>query len=278
MRFGYELPIVELNDEQIPKTLRDGLWDVTKACFFFEIANYPEYSEATFTDSFRYLTDIIWFSLYRESRDDISDDPEQALLQIKNKFYEFDFIGIYSFLEFMATYSTSQLVRNTSASNYTDFCNRVLEREKSAFRFADLTLVKITSEQELTEIKSAMKDSPSNSVSTHIKRAAELYGQRPSSDYRNSIKESISAVEAAVRYVTGEKTMGVAKPLRKVVDEIRLHPALRDGFEKLYAFTSDESGIRHALLDESSITQADARYMLVSCSAFANYLISFRHN
>ena len=88
------------------------------------------------------------------------------------------------------------------------------------------------------------------------------------------MKEAISAVEAAVRYVTGKKTVGVAKPLKSLQEEYSFHPAFRDGFEKLYAFTSDSNGIRHSLLDEPNLTQADARYMLIACSAFSNYLIA----
>ena len=109
-----------------------------------------------------------------------------------------------------------------------------------------------------------------------MRRAAELYGQRPTPDYRNSIKESISAVEAAVQFLAGKKSYGVERPLKAIEEEFEIHPALRGGFEKLYAYTSDADGIRHALLEKDKLTQADARYMLVACSAFANYLVSHK--
>jgi hypothetical protein len=51
-----------------------------------------------------------------------------------------------------------------------------------------------------------------------------------------------------------------------------LHPALAEGLSKLYGWTSDAEGIRHALMDEPSLSFAEAKYMLVSCSAFVNYL------
>lgn len=137
-------------------------------------------------------------------------------------------------------------------------------------------MVKITSNEDLAEIKSSMGQAQSGGVSQHIQRAAQLYSQRPEPDYRNSIKESISAVEAAVCFVMGKKSYGVGKPLRALADDFGLHPALRDGFEKLYSYTSDESGVRHALLEQSSIRQEDARYMLVSCSAFSNYLLALK--
>ena len=44
--------------------------------------------------------------------------------------------------------------------------------------------------------------------------------------------------------------------------------------EKIYFYTNSEGGLRHSLLDESKVDQADAKFMLVSCSAFVNYIIS----
>ena len=41
---------------------------------------------------------------------------------------------------------------------------------------------------------------------------------------------------------------------------------------KLYGFTSDKGGIRHALMDEPSLGYSDAKFMLVLCSPFTNFL------
>lgn len=41
----------------------------------------------------------------------------------------------------------------------------------------------------------------------------------------------------------------------------------------MYGYTSDEDGIRHSLLEESTLKFMDAKFMLVSCSAFINFLI-----
>lgn len=52
-----------------------------------------------------------------------------------------------------------------------------------------------------------------------------------------------------------------------------MHPALNGAFQKLYGYTSDAGGIiRHALLEEDSLDFKDAKFMLVSCSAFVTYL------
>jgi len=55
-----------------------------------------------------------------------------------------------------------------------------------------------------------------------------------------------------------------------------IHGALGAGFRSLYGFTSDEEGIRHALLDKTGaqVDETDALYMLGSCAAFVSYLIN----
>jgi hypothetical protein len=91
-------------------------------------------------------------------------------------------------------------------------------------------------------------------------------------DYRNSIKESISAVEAMARVVTGDQKATLGDALKTLETRGALHPAMKEAFSKMYGYTSNAEGIRHALVSESNVTQADARYFLVVCSAFVNLL------
>ena len=80
--------------------------------------------------------------------------------------------------------------------------------------------------------------------------------------------------------VTGElncayfRTNATLDHALKVFEEKKaIHPALKKSLSALYGYTSDADGIRHAMLDEPDLTSTDARFMLVACSAFVNYLI-----
>ena len=92
-------------------------------------------------------------------------------------------------------------------------------------------------------------------------------------DYRNSIKESISAVEAAAKNITQNNKATLDDALIIIEKDGKLHGALKKSFSALYGYTSDANGIRHSLLEESSLKKSDARFMLISCSAFVNYLL-----
>jgi len=92
-------------------------------------------------------------------------------------------------------------------------------------------------------------------------------------DYRNSIKESISAVESICQQITQDPKAELGKALKTIKTKLSIHGALEQGFIKIYGYTSDGDGIRHALMDEPNLDQEDALYMLITCSSFVNYLI-----
>jgi hypothetical protein len=53
-----------------------------------------------------------------------------------------------------------------------------------------------------------------------------------------------------------------------------IHPNLKSAFVQLYAYTNDgNTGIRHSLIEAEYIpSNAEALFMIVSCSALINYL------
>lgn len=152
--------------------------------------------------------------------------------------------------------------------------NYQFRRLHFAYRVVNTEIVEISSKEEIDAVESCVHDSTAN-IRIHLNKALELYAQRPIGDYRNSIKESISAVEAYCREITGENTLG--KALNKLNDKGLIIPKILKGaFEKLYAYTNQpDTGIRHALMDEDGTytpASEEALFMLVSCSSFINYL------
>ena len=149
--------------------------------------------------------------------------------------------------------------------------NSAFKQLNYAYRVVDDLIVEITDQQEIAAIEEAAK--VSSAVKTHLTEGLKLLSERPTPDYRNSIKESISAVEALCREITGESTLGGAlKQLEK--NGVKIPATLKSGIEKLYVYTNDaKTGIRHALMDDADTPEFDeAKFMLVACSAFVNYV------
>lgn len=108
----------------------------------------------------------------------------------------------------------------------------------------------------------------------HTEKSLEHYSKKPEPDLTNAIKESISSVEAAARIVVGSEKDTLGEALKKLGKAGAVHPSLVAGWKNIYGFTSDVGGIRHASNTEEVAVDANlAKYMLISCSAFANYLM-----
>lgn len=154
--------------------------------------------------------------------------------------------------------------------------NAVFKQEYVGYRFLGECISPISDEEEVEAISDALAN-PYESVREHILKANVLLSDRTNPDYENSIKESISAVEAICEIMTGiqgkEATLG--KMLKKLEDNgIVIHSALKTAFNILYGYTSDANGIRHAGdIGGPASTFEEAKFMLVACSAFINYLI-----
>ena len=76
-----------------------------------------------------------------------------------------------------------------------------------------------------------------------------------------------------VRVLTGKPKITLGAGL-KILGLDSVHQSLKEAWLKMYGWTSDESGIRHSLTTGADPGFAAARYMLVACSAFVNYLIA----
>lgn len=153
--------------------------------------------------------------------------------------------------------------------------NKLFETEYVGYRFVDGKIVAITDKCEIEEIEQAC-NVPYSGCKAHIEKAVGFLADREHKDYKNCIKESISAVESICQIIVGDDNATLGGALKKLKDNgINIHAAMESAFSKLYGYTSDEGGIRHAEgLFVREVSFDEAKFMLVSCSAFVNYLIA----
>lgn len=212
-------------------------------------------------------------------RESISD--ETFFRDIKEVFQNASYDDILTFLEAISDYWKEELInldkhsspyeRQTVSEVFNDF----FKREYVGYRFINGVISPISDEMEVETINSILKDSY-GTVSEHISKANALLADRDQPDYENSIKESISAVEAMCKIIT--ESSGVDATLGAMLKKLEssgvtIHPALKSAFSTLYGYTSDANGIRHAKnIGGEASTFDEAKFMLVSCCAFINYL------
>ena len=253
--------------DSIDVTLRNGLWNVLELHIWRTVNSSYQFLDEILNRDLRLFCSGIWANHFKKALDEMPSDFPSAKQQMKQHFMTCQWFEVYDFVEFAASnYGNAQFKKL-----FINAFNSVLEKELSGYRFVGNVIAPVTSELELTEIDQALLN-PRSEVTTHLRRATELLADRTAPDYRNSIKESISAVESLVILVLGEKaTLG--QLLKRLESEINLHPALKQSFSSIYGYTSDESGIRHALIEGGTKADfADAKLMLVMCSTFINFV------
>jgi hypothetical protein len=268
-RIGLVKPKITLEKSGISQELRNSLWTLILEL----IIDFRE-EEKRFGDQYSdlavYFRDL-WIIFFKLPIDNLpwsygNLDKFHATKIVRNWFFENEWNLIFEFVEFSSTYHPA----------FKQTCNIFLKIEMSAYRFVDDVLVEINSEEEVIEIENAIKvTSKFNSVKTHLSTALTLLSNRKHPDFRNSIKESISAVEALAKIITNNENTTLGQALKIIESKHGLPSSLKNAFSSLYGFTSSNGGIRHSLLEgDVMIEFEEARFMLIACSAFINYLIS----
>lgn len=195
---------------------------------------------------------------------------------LRSIYFDLKWYEVYNLLDFVAQ-NAGGISRDWNPARFADAANFILATELSGYRFIKGELVPISNEAEVKALEEAVTTAEVHGIAgvrTHLLASLKLLGQKPEPDYRNSIKEAISAVESAVKYITGTPGGGLDAALKELSKRVPIHAALAEGLRKLYGYTSDEDGIRHAILEEPNVGFGEAKFMLVACSAFSNFLIS----
>jgi hypothetical protein len=247
------------------------LWNLIRARFFTNVPPYRGTStdflpiNQTAEEFFRNL----WHNYFKRTVDSVGTSYIDALNVFKEYVLGCSWYEVYDLLEFLSD-SISPNWRQT----FIDSVNVMLKEELSGYRFVSGRIVQITSENEIVAIEQALALPDSlKPVREHLGQSLTLLSNRKAPDYRNSIKESISAVESLSKIISKQPKTTLGPALNAVEKKTKLHSVLKEGFQKLYGYTSDAQGIRHALMDEPTLDFEDAKFMLVSCSAFVNYLV-----
>lgn len=260
-RIGITEPPNEFQINSMNNELRNSLWNIIVV--FFDINPHRE--------TFYNLMKTLYIRFFRLPITKLPYDEFNCRDLLEKHFISFHWDEIYNLMEIIY-----DILEDGRKNAFGIALNRILKKEYSGYSFYNGEFIPITNPEEIEAIKEAQiqpKNKGLKNISEHISKATSLLSKKPEPDYHNSIKESINAVEGICKLLTGEKSGGIKDPINILAEKIYIHPALKEGYKKIYGYTSDEGGIRHPMLEDNTVGFAEAKYMLVSCSAFVNYII-----
>lgn len=211
---------------------------------------------------------IRWWVTELHRNVDEFPSPEKITSVVKSKVTSTDYVEVFGFIQFLIRQPDCPLQLGKAISI-------ALIRSKAAYRVTEKTVFPISSEEEADAISRAMTIAASFNAkgpSAHLTNAAT---ELTNGNWAASIRESIHSVEAAAKVL--EPTASTLGPaLAKLEISISLNPALKKAFSTLYGFSSDEKGVRHALVfdEKADVGEREAMFMFGACAAFVSYLIS----
>jgi hypothetical protein len=264
-RMGFKPVKTTLQVESMDQSLRNRLWN-NFTIYLIHIRRNQK-NDTDLVKVIRVFLREMWDNYFKVPLDSVSLLYSNVRNIIRQHFFKCEWNEVYDLMEYFAEHYPDQ----ETTQHFIESCNKILEEELAGYRFIGNKIAPIISAEEIGEIEEALT-TPFTAVTTHLKTALDLFSDREAPEYRNSIKESISAVESICNLITGTTHATLGQCIKRVEDQIGIHPALKAAFSALYGYTSSAEGIRHALLEEATLESEDAKFMLVSCSAFINYL------
>lgn len=265
----------EIQLESIDNDLKNGLWDIYQLFIINRISTeFSNIFRVTPSDIF---SKKLWHQYFKEPIDKIPEHFSDVEEVIRYYFFNNSWYKVYDLIEVTIRIVEDDCFEIKSEQLFDNF-NKIFEREFAGYRFIEGTLSPITNQTEIKEIEQAISFTDNftslKGCNFHLKDALSKLSNRQNPDYRNSIKESVSAIESLAKIISNNSKDSLGASLDKIKDKIKIHSALEKGFKQIYGYTSDSDGIRHGLMEEPTCDFEDAKFMLVSCSAFINYLIA----
>lgn len=200
----------------------------------------------------------------------ISCEPHHVRGIFKSVILEENFNRVLDLLEMIVNHEPEGLQPQSIAALFEKHAAAYyLKTDKKPYFFFPRTSTQ-ESEATLASLKAIKSASGFDPALTHLNQAAK---HLRNNQFADSIHDSISAVESIARKITGENRL--SKALKKIEGSGMIqHEAFKEAIIKLYGYTSNEEGIRHALIEnnEANVGFPDALFFYNACAAFCGYL------
>ena len=256
--------------EKISDDLRREIWNAVRT-LLFKYRWHSGFAYSFRANGQRFIERVLG-RFQKRSEDDVSTVYQEVMDICKNVVTTHKFNRVLDFLEFM-------IDEQKDLAEFADTIEGLFERHGAAYRLDTSGLhcqfIPCSSKEQGDAVQQAfetLREGDMRGATTHLRDAA---GHITAGQFADSISDSIHAVESAARVLSPKDS----KTLNPALDSLERagvlkHRALKGAFEKLYGYTSDEQGIRHALLDQNTadVGLEEALFMFGACASFAAYL------
>lgn len=207
-RYGYKQICNEIQINGMSEELRTDLFNSVYRILLVFGTKFDRNHSGSIKESFyNSAYDSMWMRFFNSFYSNVLKLPltkvpikSDAWNAFEEYFFKSQWFEIYSLIEWF--------LRFFKDMDISAYFNNVLKDNCSGYRVIGKQIAPITDDYEIAEIEKALAQD--KEVAVHLATALKLLSDRNTKDYRNSIKESISAVEKITRNITGANTLGDA--------------------------------------------------------------------
>ena len=274
-RHGYESVPEPMKLEELSKDLRREIWNAMRRYLKNVLMNIYTGASGYRNERGYQLFENILGEILREPEDKIDTSHDGILHQFKSLILQSNFNVVLDLIEIIVNrgWKDEEFV-NRICKSFESYAAYYLDMSRRPYQFFPRSS-KAQGEATQEAIKT-IRDGGMEGAATHLRDAAAHINAQ---QFADSISDSIHAVESVARQIDPKsKTLGPALNSLEKAGLIK-HPALKEAFSKLYGYTSDEQGIRHALLEKNSpdVDLDEAMFIFGACASFAAYLVNKHH-
>ncbi|MFZ5980751.1 MAG: AbiJ-NTD4 domain-containing protein [Candidatus Zixiibacteriota bacterium] len=180
-RHGFE-PEKSIQIESMDDNLRNGLWNALDDYFWIKkiLSQDGIYNRYRLEGPLYDVLLLVWVYHFKKTRDSFPLCWHEIIGEIKSYFFNASWNKVYDFIEFIAPYGDT--LERTTTNKFINYCNKILEAERSAYKFVSGKITQITNDYEIKEIEKAIQ-SPLDSINIQLKSALDKISDRENPDY-----------------------------------------------------------------------------------------------
>lgn len=162
---------------------------------------------------------------------------------------------------------------------FTDEMNILLSEDNFDYRFKNGQFERagrLQTQKSLKRMGAVLSSSSLSIVRQHYIKAVKFFNNIEDPDYKNSIKESLCALELCIELTTGKPA---SKNFTKSIKELegngksQIPPQIAESIIKVFAYRGGGQGVAHAAQNGSKTTKLEAELILNITAAYITYIV-----
>lgn len=170
----------------------------------------------------------------------------------------------YDILELLLRLIDNSYGRETGLSFHADV-NGILQKEGVPWR---VNANKVTRDrpapiqQQISAANALLSNPRYAQVDEQFRKAIDFLDRRPNPDLPNAVKDAVGAIEGLARIISNSSSGNLNALINDQPIRDRIHPALRQSIEKLYAYRGDVGGAAHSNVSAHEVSDEDAEFVI----------------